>query len=119
MTEQTVSGQKSQFQTDLQRFGHRRQKWGPSMAEHTDSVQKVNFRQNRNKNHYPYRTVCHTVQSPIPLQVNVQSRMSYRAERELKMKALKKQTKIRHMCGVGMWELSWELGIHSVLCFYI
>ena len=49
-------GAESQFQTDLQRFHHRRQKWGPSMAEQIDSGQKVNFRQNRNKNRLTERT---------------------------------------------------------------
>ena len=43
-------GAESQFQTDLQRFRHRRQKWGPGMAEQTDSGQKVNFRENRKEN---------------------------------------------------------------------
>ena len=49
-------GAESQFQTDLQRFRHRRQKWGPGMAEQTDSGQKVNFRENRKENCHTERT---------------------------------------------------------------
>ena len=68
------------------------------------------------------RIAQYVIQYTEPHPIKRTEPMSYRAERELKMKALKKQTKIRHIhvwCGNVGIVLGIGNTVHSVLRFYI